>query len=91
MLVIAIPKSASSSLLKTLSETHNLKGIQDFSFRTNQIPKGCNLLYTVHSDIRELNSEIVTNLCQDNIFYKQHIYPSANNLRLLKDKKKWCF
>ncbi|WP_452220993.1 sulfotransferase domain-containing protein [Lacinutrix salivirga] len=88
MLIIAIPKSASSSLLKTVSEAHNIEGVQDFSFRNNAIPNGCNMLHTVHSDIRELTPEIVTNLCKDSRLYKQHIFPSAINLKLLEDKKK---
>lgn len=88
MLIVAIPKSASSSLLKTLGSLHNIEGIQDFSFSSNNIPKNCNIVYSIHSDIRELKKSEVDRFCDSNTFFKQHIFPSKNNLDLLHNKKK---
>ncbi|WP_067148355.1 sulfotransferase domain-containing protein [Pseudotamlana agarivorans] len=88
MLIVAIPKSASSSLLTTLGKLHNLVAFQDFSFRNQSTPIMSNVVHTVHSDIRELTRTDVDRFCRDDVFYKQHIFPSENNLNLLKDRKK---
>lgn len=88
MLIIAIPKSASTSLLKTLSTLHDLKGIQDFSFNKNSYPENSIIIHTLHSDIRELNKSLVKKFYDDNKIFKQHIFPSKNNLALLQNKKK---
>ncbi len=80
MLIIAIPKSASTSLMVTLGELHKISSTQDFSIKSNELPKGSNIIHTVHSDIREITQENVNKFNQRNMFYKQHIFPSDNNL-----------
>ncbi|AKP53031.1 sulfotransferase domain-containing protein [Cyclobacterium amurskyense] len=86
MLIIAIPKSASTSLMLTISKLHQLKSKQDFSFSKNRIPENCNIIHQFHSDIRELsNAEFLNN---EHLVYKQHIYPSSNNLKLTTNIKK---
>ena len=88
MLIIAIPKSASTSIMVTLGELHKIKSKQDFSIKSNEIPKDSHIIHTVHSDIREITQENVDNFNKENEFYKQHIFPSDNNLKLLKKIKK---
>lgn len=88
MLIIAIPKSASTSLLSTIGYLHDIKAIQDFSFSANSKPENCNILFNYHSDIRELDKLQVDNFSKKDIVNKQHIYPSDNNVNLLKNVKK---
>lgn len=87
MLLIAIPKSASTSLMTTLGRIHNIQARQNF-FPQMPKPDGVNILWDFHSDIRELNIDITTTFKDTKIIYKQHIYPSDNNVSLLKDIKK---
>ncbi|WP_081212335.1 sulfotransferase domain-containing protein [Salegentibacter sediminis] len=88
MLIIAIPKSASTSLMVTIGELHKLEAVQDFSFRENSPPKSSNKIHLVHSDIRELSQNEIDKFSRKDTFYKQHIFPSANNLKLLKNLPK---
>ncbi|SDR69328.1 sulfotransferase domain-containing protein [Christiangramia echinicola] len=89
MLLIAIPKSASSSLLATLDKLHPEIGtVQDFSFRHNKIPERSKQIHRVHSDIRELSSKELEKFQDPEVIYKQHIFPSENNIQLLQDTKK---
>lgn len=88
MLIIAIPKSASTSLLVTLGKLHHLEAVQDFSFRFNKIPELSNRIHQVHSDIRELSQNEIEEFCREDQIYKQHIFPSSNNLKLLKNIRK---
>ena len=88
MIIIAIPKSASTSLMLTLGKYHRMKAKQDFSFSENQIPEKCEILYRLHSDVRELRDRDVTRLAVPNRVYKQHIYPSPNNIAKLSKVKK---
>lgn len=88
MLIIAIPKSASTSIMKTLGKIHRIKAIQDFSFADNPIPDNVNILNKYHSDIREITSKEVSKFSSSKILYKQHIFPTSNNLKLLQSIKK---
>lgn len=88
MLIIAIPKSASTSLMLTLGKYHNLEAKQDFSFSKNRNPENCQFLYKLHSDVRNLIDKDVSQVCNRNIINKQHIYPSSNNLLLFSNIKK---
>ena len=88
MLIIAIPKSASTSLMVTLGKLHNLEATQDFSFRFNRSPELSNKIHQVHSDIRELTKNEIEKFSRRDRFYKQHVFPSPKNLSLLDDIKK---
>lgn len=88
MLIVAIPKSASTSLMLTIGKYQNIKAIQDFSVRDNPPPKTCNKLHQLHSDIRELTESNVEQLSKPQKINKQHIFPSPNNLQLLSNVKK---
>ena len=86
MLIVAIPKSASSSLLNTLGELHpDLEVLQDFSFRENKIPDQSHKIHSVHSDIREITDFEVSKFKSRDFIYKQHIFPSENNLKALQN------
>lgn len=88
MLLIAIPKSASTSLMRTLGELHSLDASQDFTFHNNPAPSGSRYLHSIHSDIRKLNKNDVLGFSGNNKIYKQHIYPSSSNMELLhRDRK----
>lgn len=59
MLVIAIPKSASTSLMKTISKIHQIPNEQYTSLNENEIPDETNVLHEFHSDVRELEKRIL--------------------------------
>ncbi len=87
MLIIAVPKSASTSLIETLGKTQKIKALQEF-FLEGSIPESSNVIHTLHSDIRELSEEDVSLFSAKNVFYKQHIFPTVNNIELLQNVKK---
>lgn len=87
MLIVAIPKSASTSLMTTLERLHKLKSKQ-VGFPKNKKIKEINYLDKFHSDIRELKKNQIKDFESKKIIFKQHIYPSKNNLTLLKNTKK---
>jgi hypothetical protein len=89
MLIIAIPKSASTSLMSTLGDLYKLpfeqqfKNIQSFPINSKFIN-----LANYHSDCRELDHEIIKKWTKENKIYKQHVIPTENNMQLLKNHKK---
>jgi hypothetical protein len=87
MLIISIPKSASTSILKTLTNLHHIEGMQLF-FKDYKIPDQYAQLGKYHSDIREFGLDDINTFFQNNKIYKQHIPPTINNLELLRNKKK---
>ncbi len=87
MLIIAIPKSASTSLLDTLGKLHGVPSEQMF-FREKPIPSDLRILYRYHSDIREIDAEQAKLFSGRDRFFKQHIPPTINNLQLLRGAKK---
>lgn len=88
MLIIAIPKSASTSLLKTLGKIHKLETTQSNEFKENPVPESTEILHKYHTDVREVSQENVLDFQSKSIIYKQHIYPSKNNLAQLASTKK---
>lgn len=88
MLIIAIPKSASTALMKTLGKIHNLRSTQDLTVKSLPIPENCRFIYDYHSDIRTLNTDLVRKFNSEHLIYKQHVYPSVHNMELLKQVKK---
>jgi hypothetical protein len=87
MLIVAIPKSASTSLLTTLEDLHNREGAQVF-FPDNKLPQDVNVLHELHSDIRAITDKEVDLFSDPNKFYKQHIFPSERNKKKLADLDK---
>jgi len=88
MLIVAIPKSASTSLLKTFGVLHGIESVQDFSIKDYKAPEGASILNSIHSDLREITGELADRFSDEETLYKQHIFPSENNLSLLKNVKK---
>lgn len=86
MLIIAIPKSASTSLLYTLRESLKFPAKQKFNHEKKS------LLYPVltnlHSDVGEYSKVAIDEFTQPYKIFKQHIPPTKNNTNLLKKKKK---
>lgn len=87
MLIVAMPKSASTSLMVTLGKLHNLRSQQVF-FPENAIPSNLRLLHKYHSDIREICESQVCQFSTSRQYYKQHVPPTDHNLRLLFKIKK---
>lgn len=87
MLIIAIPKSASTSLLLTLKKYHSIDAAQSF-FKDYPPPSNSKFIHQLHSDIRTLTAEESINFEASDHFYKQHIFPSEENLKLFKNTKK---
>lgn len=89
MLIIAIPKSASTSLVHTLGEIHSLTSKQEFKeIKDLRTPSEYKILARYHSDVREIDLEILVEWNRTDIFYKQHIPPTVHNLALIDDTKK---
>jgi hypothetical protein len=88
MLMIALPKSASSTLLKTFAAYHEKDGRQDFWGFSFPFPSEYEFLPFYHSDFREYHAYLLKAWAVDAEFFKQHIPPTANNLFALKPYKK---
>jgi hypothetical protein len=87
MLIIAIPKSASTSLLSTLGSLHNADSTQ-LLFPGLQESKHFSQVGKYHSDIRIYPPELLHLYCESPAFFKQHIPPEASHISALSDKKK---
>lgn len=87
MLIVAIPKSGSSSLIETLGMLHSCPIGQTW-YGERPAPNELSLLHRYHSDMREITEEKASQLARGKKFYKQHIPPSTNNRYLLRDTKK---
>lgn len=85
MLIIAIPKSASTSLVQTIADLHQLRAVQQFDYRFFPFPRGFEVLCQYHSDMREYDINQIQYWCSSkDVVFKQHIPPTSNNLQLLK-------
>lgn len=88
MLIVAIPKSASTSLLSTLGKVHKYES-QQLSKLNDRLPVSkTNFLGTLHSDMVELSSAEVSLFIDNKKIYKQHIFPSPHNRKILASAKK---
>ncbi len=88
LLIIAIPKSASTSLLKTLGDLYNFPKHQRSIIGYKESIGGFKFIWQLHSDMKEINSkELIDELTVKDRFCKQHFLPIDSNLKLLLDKK----
>lgn len=87
MLIVAIPKSASTSLMETLGNCHPMKAQQIF-FKNAPLPTGLKILQKYHSDIREIRIDHFELFANRQFLFKQHIPPTSNNLSILRELKK---
>lgn len=89
MLIVAIPKSASTYLMKTFGKVKKIPAKQEFGLTENyEIPESFTCLAKNHSDIVQINSKLVNRWDNVNCVYKQHTPPTENNLSHLKNVKK---
>jgi hypothetical protein len=86
MLIVAIPKSASTSLVTTLGQVYERPATQDF-FNDQTLPEGYPILCGYHSDMRLITDEQVRRWMGTDAFYKQHIAPTPENLEKLRGTK----
>ena len=90
MLIIAIPKSASSSLTETLCEIHGLtNATADINelFAKQSVP-GVSLLFRYHS-LPQIDEELAERVLGDEKqIYKLHMFPTEQNKRLVEGRKK---
>lgn len=86
MLIVAIPKSASTSLMFTLAKNHQLPAEQP-GYHDLNIPDEYKNLGAHHDDIVNLSLSVAKKLSKSNCIYKQHFPPTANNIELLTQQK----
>jgi len=87
MLIVSIPKSASTSLLDTFGKLHALPS-QQLTFKHYEKSDLFPLLGKYHPDAKLLGSSELHEFALDDKLYKQHVLPTADNLSLLKNIKK---
>jgi len=87
MLIVAIPKSASTALMETIARRHSLEC--DMHFRWDG-PKAPDFPYfgIQHSWDFELTLQAARHFMDERIIFKVHVLPTKNNLELLKGQKK---
>jgi hypothetical protein len=92
MLIIAMPKSASTSLVTTLCRLHGMEDQTPMIRRQLlvdlPIASSYSVFFRLHADMRELTSTGVSLMTQEDVFCKVHLPPTENNQSLLKDYKK---
>ncbi len=92
LLIVAMPKSASSSLVASLQEATGWQkrnaDIRKKYLTPLPAPDGYVQLKRFHSEVAELTSEVVELLRRPNQITKLHIAPTDNNLALLRDVPK---
>lgn len=87
MLIVAIPKSSSTSLLNTLGRLHQLPTKQ-IDMRPKTPPADFRLLSEIHRDQGEVSWKQAATLTSASTIYKQHLVPSANNRSVLRRSMK---
>jgi hypothetical protein len=88
MLIIAMPKSVSTSLMKTLEAGTGIPAKQTF-FPAQQWPQAPRFdsMARFHSDVREITEEQATNFARPKRIFKQHLVPTENNMNLIGEQK----
>ena len=87
MLIVAMPKTASTSLMKTLGQLHDIP-VQQRAFPARAVPDEYHVLPSFHSDMRQIDQEIARSFADEGRLFKQHILPTDGNRRLLRDVRK---
>lgn len=86
MLIVAIPKSASTSLMFTLAKLQHLSAEQ-LGYHDLNTPYEFRNLSAHHDDIVNLTRGVAKKLSKLNCIYKQHFPPTTNNIELLTQQK----
>lgn len=87
MLIISIPKSASTSLLDTFGKLHALPSRQ-LDFKNRSSDADFPLLGNLHNDTCKLRNEDFSVFKDQHMLYKQHILPTEEHVKVLKNIKK---
>lgn len=87
MLIVAMPKTASTSLMTTLGRLHGIPAEQTV-FGDKPKPVEVDVLHLFHSDVRELDLATARTFGMPEKLFKQHVPPTANNRWLLHSLKK---
>ncbi|MEA3497054.1 MAG: sulfotransferase domain-containing protein [Bacteroidota bacterium] len=87
MLIIAIPKSASTALMKTIGKLHFIEAMQLFALDL-PVPNNLKILQEFHTDIKELDDKHAKIFSNETKIFKQHLPPTVNNIERLKSTKK---
>lgn len=87
MMLVAIPKSASTSLLHTLFLIHSIRCTGD-RLPNHPVSREFTWIHKYHYDMRILDENTVQRWTGPGIIYRQHVLPTAENLELLKSHKK---
>lgn len=87
MLILAIPKSASTSLLSSLGRLYGLPATQEF-FSERPVPEGYSVVWRYHSDMRTISVDQVRRWSEPGRIFKQHILPTVENRELLSGVSK---
>lgn len=82
MLIVAMPKTASTSVMVTLGRLAGLPSTQ-LMFPAEPWPRGWFVVPRFHRDMRELNAERASAFRSSDHIYKQHVIPTSNNLEHL--------
>lgn len=86
MLIIAIPKSAGTSLTETLCRNHNKKhkgGLTHYKEKEEG-----NIVELRHGSMKDVEKEDVEKFKDNDIIYHEHIFPTKNNIKNLENQKK---
>lgn len=82
MLIVAMPKTASTSVMVTLGRLSGLPATQEM-FPGAPWPRGWHVLPRFHRDMRELDSDLASRFRSRDRIHKQHVVPTENNLERL--------
>ena len=92
MLIVAIPKSASSSLVASLAQAtgwpRQNADIRKRFLTPAPAPDGFAQLKRFHSEVADLTPEVATLIALPDQITKLHVVPTANNTALLRDMRK---
>lgn len=86
MLILAIPKSAGTSLSYTLANSHKLKLFEGFTHYKEK--EEGNIVELRHGSMKDVKEEGIKNFPNKEKIYHEHIFPTQKNIDMLKKQKK---
>jgi hypothetical protein len=86
MLIVAIPKSTSTSLMSTLGQVYQRPATQDY-LNEQPVPEGYSVIVRYHSDMRLITDEQARRWSGADAFFKQHVVPVDENREKLRGTK----
>ncbi len=86
MLIVAMPKTASTSLMKTLGRAWRIPAEQ-IVCPEQPVPEGYSTLARMHSDMRILPDGMIERAKDRSVIRKQHVLPVEENLSRLSEAR----